>query len=346
MSTAAAAAGPLMHAVAGGNAAEAARLLSAGADPNEAMQLAGGGLTATALAAALAGPDMLTVLIRGGGDVNGAGTEVSPLAAAAIACKPEAASMLLAHGASIRGGAASPLFAACQGSCPSIARTLLEHGADPHAVTATGLTPLMVASWWGSSGCVRLLLKHDADLLATDHAGHDGVYLAAVRDHPDCLQLLLEAGAEADRATIHGWTALMAAARSGCTRCVESLLRHHAGADDRTPAGWTALHEAARHCHADIARLLVQADTAAGGGGLPPATPLATAVENICPGVMKAVLESVNELKSFRRHLDRAASMLDERAEDPSLPPAVQARIEACKAAIESTRDRLQDEGP
>jgi ankyrin repeat protein len=340
---------PVIRAAATGDLAELQQLLRGGEDANTVFPGVQGGLGVCPLgvAASTGNTGSVAALLAAGADVNGPNGTLAPLAEAALGCHQAVARILLAHGASVnvaRGSSQmTPLLAACQGACPSIASILLQHGANPHAETSRGITPLMAAAWWGSAGCLRVLLDRDPDLLATDHNGHDGVYFAALRDHPDCLKLLLDAGANVDRITIHGWSALMAAARSGCEPCVRSLIRHHADVGETTPAGWTALREAVDHCHAGIARLLIQANASVGRNGLRwPA--LETTVRNICPEVMKALLESVAAGHDLRKHVDAAAEQVRARLKSTDLPEAVKSRLQMCRDLLEQARERFEEE--
>ncbi len=339
----------VVAAAASGRIATLREVLTNGGDANEVYAGGRGGLGVSALGIASSGGDVAAVaaLLAAGADVNGPEGTLSPLAEAALGCHQAVARTLLDRGASpnlSRGSTqVTPLLAACQGACPSVASMLLRRGANPHAETSRGVTPLMAAAWWGSAGCLRELLERDPDLLATDHDGHDGVYFAALRDHPECLKLLLEAGANADRTTIHGWSALMAAARSGCEPCVRSLIKHHADVGESTPAGWTALREAVDHCHAGIAKLLIQANASVGRSG-PRWPALETTVRNICPDVMKALLESVAAAQDLRKHVNAAADDVRARLESSDLPGEVRSRLEACRDLLEQTRERLEDE--
>ena len=339
---------PLLRAVASGNRAEVSRRLADGDHVDAVLAGVAGqpGVCAAGIAAAAGDMPMLKLLLRAGAAIDGPTGAQSPLAEAALACRLDVAKLLIERGASAgvsRGQVkATPLLAACQGACPSIALLLITHGADPHAATSVGVTPLMVAAWWGSTGCMRVLLQHEPDLLATDHAGHDGIYFAALRHHADCLELLLQAGADANRATVRGWTALMAAARNGCERCVRALLEHHADSSAATPAGWTAMREAAHHCHADIARLLLEAYAAVHPGSGPRWPAFETAVKSICPGVMRAMIESVHDITAIRHHIKRAADEVETQLQVADLHENVRSRLEQSRDLLESALNRVE----
>jgi ankyrin repeat protein len=339
---------PLLRAVVSGNQAEVSRMLADGDHIDAVLVGVAGqpGVCAAGIAASAGDMPMLDLLLRAGAAIDGPTGAQSPLAEAALACRLDVAKLLIDRGASVsvsRGQIkTTPLLAACQGACPSIALLLISHGADPHAATSAGVTPLMVAAWWGSTGCVRVLLQHEPDLLATDYAGHDGIYFASLRHHADCLELLLQAGADANRATVRGWTALMAAARNGCDRCVRALLAHHADSSAATPAGWTAMREAAHHCHGHIARLLLEAKAAVHSGSGPRWPAFETAVQTICPDVMRAMIESVHDIKAIRHHIKRAADEVKTQLQAADLHSNVRSRLEQSRDLLESALNSVE----
>ncbi len=95
--------------------------------------------------------------------------EGTPLHVAASQAQPEAARILIAHGAAVDArtmNGSTPLhFAAFKGGKPGhllAARVLIEHGADVNARTDNGATPLSMALSRGNSEIVKLLRDHGA----------------------------------------------------------------------------------------------------------------------------------------------------------------------------------------
>jgi serine/threonine-protein phosphatase 6 regulatory ankyrin repeat subunit B len=109
---------------------------------------------------------------------------------------------------------------------------------------------------------VNELLKVGADANVTDTAGRTALSYAADNGDHDTAGLLLAAGADRSIADEDGWTPLIWASDLGWDAGVAMLLQHggRASLTRRDRYGQTALVVASRMGHADVVRLLLQAD--------------------------------------------------------------------------------------
>jgi ankyrin repeat protein len=90
----------------------------------------------------------------------------------------------------------------------NVLRLLLDAGAPTDTRDASGLTPLMDASWHGHLDAVQLLLKAGADLDARSATGASALTLAARHGHPVVVAHLLQAGADVESKNEAGESAL------------------------------------------------------------------------------------------------------------------------------------------
>jgi len=128
-------------------------------------------------------------------DDPGAASAFSPdgftaLHFAAFFGKPEAAKVLLEHGASVDAYtrnpfANQPLHAAAAGRHIEVCRVLLAAGADVNAIQHGGYTPLHVAAEHGDAEMTELFLSAGADPTLTTDAGETAADTAAAAGHAD-----------------------------------------------------------------------------------------------------------------------------------------------------------------
>jgi ankyrin repeat protein len=143
-------------------------------------------------------------------DDAGAATAFSPdgftaLHFAAFFGKPEAAKMLLEHGASVDAYthnpfANQPLHAAAAGRHIEVCRVLLAAGADVNATQHGGFTPLHEAAQHGDAEMTELFLSAGADPSLTTEAGETAADTAAAAGHADLADRIRAIGSgSADR---------------------------------------------------------------------------------------------------------------------------------------------------
>ncbi|MEQ4576889.1 MAG: ankyrin repeat domain-containing protein, partial [Gammaproteobacteria bacterium] len=177
---------PLSAAVSMRNAGIVAALLAAGAQIEHRLP---GGVTVLMLASALGLPDIVARLLAAGADVHASDAqELSPLHCAAL------------YGFTARDKA----------RLLALLDTLLLAGADPEAVAAGKVSPLLLllgARAEPSTPCeeqvvlagVERLLDEDVSLDVADPRGFGPLHLAALHGLPLLVQRLLRAGADPDR---------------------------------------------------------------------------------------------------------------------------------------------------
>ncbi|EDL25724.1 ankyrin repeat and protein kinase domain-containing protein 1 isoform 2 [Mus musculus] len=124
------------------------------------------------------------------------------------------------------------------------------------------VTPLHFLVAGGSLEQVRLLLSHDVDVDCQTASGYTPLLIATQDQQPDLCALLLAHGADTNLADEDGWAPLHFAAQNGDDHTARLLLDHGALVNAREHEGWTPLHLAAQNNFENVARLLVsrQAD--------------------------------------------------------------------------------------
>jgi ankyrin repeat protein len=160
------------------NADAVSRMLAAGLDPN---QLDPHGQPA--LIVALQGESLRVAKLLW--DAKGIQIDVrnhageTPLMMAALKAEVDAATALVAHGASVRKDGWSPLHYAATGGSAAIVKLLLDKGALLEARSPNGSTPLMMAARYGNEEAVDALLAAGADRTARNDLGMDASAFAA-----------------------------------------------------------------------------------------------------------------------------------------------------------------------
>jgi ankyrin repeat protein len=185
------------------------------------------------------GPEILTLLLDHGADVNGTDSNgFTPLMEAAAAptdafgqdSAVKRIHLLADRGADVNyrnAAGQSPLTVAMFPGHARIVRALLDRGADTHV---TGpYTPLHFAAYASDTIRVVALLKAGADVNATDNAGRTPLLLAAEGADRSTLQALLDAGANVNVRDASGQTPLLQTLQANAPDAALLLVRK--GAD-------------------------------------------------------------------------------------------------------------------
>jgi ankyrin repeat protein len=156
----------LHRAVENGNAAEAARLIRAGADFKAVDRY---GVAPLSLACARGNADIVELLLQAGADANTSLPEGETcLMSAASTGSLRAVKALLVRGANVNAveswrGQTALMWAAAEGHA-AVVDALLESGAEVNARSKAGFTPLLFAVRQGAVAAVRSLLKANANV--------------------------------------------------------------------------------------------------------------------------------------------------------------------------------------
>jgi uncharacterized protein len=194
-------------------------LIRAGANVNAANSY---GVTPLALACTNESAAMVERLLKAGADANGAPAGTPALMVAARTGNVAIVNSLLAHGANVNAKesahAQTALMWAVAEKHPEAAKLLIEHGADVHAHSASGFTPLLFAAQQGDVESARTLLEAGANV--NDAAPEDGSVLvvATHSGHEPLALFLLEKGADPNATDAYGITALHYALLKGLAR--------------------------------------------------------------------------------------------------------------------------------
>lgn len=164
-------------------------------------------------------PEVLTLLINAGADVNLSGRSgITPLIRASMTERADYMKLLLSHGANVAGkdksGETAMFYAARHGS-PEVIALLIAHGADINAQTPQGTTPLMAAIMDENSQSTETIIKSGADINLKDK---DGKSALGISDG-NIRELLIKSGA-----TIGGQEVWMA--QADLKQCMSKLFDH------------------------------------------------------------------------------------------------------------------------
>jgi len=208
--------------------------IKAGADVNETSEI--GWWTPLMLAAEHnENPDVLSVLIQAGADVNAMSYygETPLMLAAEHNENPDVLSVLIQAGADVNAKNpkedSTPLMdAARRNKNPEVLSVLIRAGAEVNEKDIVGSTPLMWAAGDNSAEILNVLIQAGADVNAKSDAGWTPLMEAAWQNSAEVLNALIKAGAEvnakADNGWASGWTALSFAAEKNKPEVVSLLL--------------------------------------------------------------------------------------------------------------------------
>jgi ankyrin repeat protein len=96
-----------------------------------------------------------------------------------------------------------------------IVEILLDNGADMKDVEARGLTPLMMACFFGNSDIASILIQRGSDVSSRDKSGYSALWYAAYNKKKRLMNILLRGGMEINIRDNCGRTVLMMSAASG-----------------------------------------------------------------------------------------------------------------------------------
>ena len=138
-----------------------------------------------------------------------------------------------------------------------VLEVLIDAGADIEATNNTGMSPLLVASWFGNLRSVEVLLKAGAGVSVADNEGRTCLTLAAFNGHTETVPLLCMPEVDVNQ-SLGGCTPLHGAAAKNHSDVAQVLI--DAGADIEARAdGETPLHYACMGGALRVAQMLVEA---------------------------------------------------------------------------------------
>ena len=147
----------------------------------------------------------------------------------------------------------------------SVVKTLAEAGANLNELDVWGMTPLMVAAYWGRANVVVELIRAGADVNGKG-IKQTALHWASISGRSNVIKTLTEAGANLNEHDWWGMTPLMWAAEEGHANVVVELIRAGTDVSDvsscelwQVGAGSTALHFAAAKDNFECGVLLVEA---------------------------------------------------------------------------------------
>lgn len=274
-------------------------------------------------------PEVITVLLKAGADIDPMGDAYSLIIAAAKNPNPKVLTVLVKAGADIEARSPdsmmTPLMYAAWQQNPEMITALLEAGADVNAANKTGWTPLMLAE---APKVIAILLKAGADVNARDLNGETVAAVAAefknpevfttllklgdnleadtnsitplmdaaMRNRVDVLIALLNAGAKIEAQDYHGWTPLMLA---GTPEVTTVLLKAGANLTARDGDGRTALMLAAEFKSPEMITVLLKAGADVEARDTNGMTPLMYAAgNNKNPDVINRLLKAGADAKA------------------------------------------------
>lgn len=210
---------------------------------------------------------LVKTLLDAGHDINGDGTRMTALMAAARGGNEKMVRFLLQRGA--RADVANNSFfgrqaihyASTAGKAECV-RILIEEGhADPNAGDLEGNTALHAAIFRGNDlNTIRVLLAAGASANACGREGYAALGLAIVSKNVQLVRMVVEAGAYVNTICVKGQRCLSFAAEAGGLEVVQYLLKVGAEVNARDrPGNYAALHYACRSGDVGIAQALVAA---------------------------------------------------------------------------------------
>ncbi|KAK1250659.1 hypothetical protein MKX08_010662 [Trichoderma sp. CBMAI-0020] len=148
-------------------------------------------------------PDMLTLLLEAGSDVNHQGPEgTTPLMEAACIGNTTHVRQLIEWKADVKCRNGNGDTALSLAGHPNVVRLLLEKGADPNLVNDAGMTALHLAIVNNKMGVIDVILAHQGsipvDVDKPDGEGFTAIHLAIMAQSSVAANKLIDHGAEVD----------------------------------------------------------------------------------------------------------------------------------------------------
>ncbi|KFO61670.1 Ankyrin repeat and protein kinase domain-containing protein 1, partial [Corvus brachyrhynchos] len=232
--------------------------------PEELCRVHENGLTLLHLMVMQGNVGKVRFLMSGRASVTSpAGCGCTPLLMAVQRRLPEICSILIEHGADVNApdeDGWTPLhFAAQHGDDRTVRLLLGAHArrqADSNMQEADGKTALHVAACFGDVGRVKLLAGQGADLERKQKNLRTPLHVAVERGKFRVVHYLLKNGISVNSLDQNHYSALHLAVVRGKYLICEKLIKYGANVELRTDKGWTPLHLASFKGHIEIIRLL------------------------------------------------------------------------------------------
>ena len=215
------------------------------------------------------------------------------------------ATLLIAHGAPIKGKGVQPLIGAVShGDYLKVAQLLVEKGANVNLPDIYGNHPLSAAAMVCNLKGVDFLISNGANPNTQDGAGLTApLYFAASSDYCETTtEYLLNHGAQVDIRTFAGRTALHQAVSQRAIKIIEVLFAHNADPNARDNYDYSPLNLAIQYGQLDLAKLLIEHGANVNmGTGRDEETPLqqATCTHNI--GLVKLLIAHGAEINAVSK---------------------------------------------
>jgi ankyrin repeat protein len=203
--------------------------------------------------------DIVNVLLENGADINRTNNQVTALCYAAMSGSIDIVNLLLKHPdldlwqeRIIENDA---LAFACKSGNLSTVILLLESGVSKlDRMYYIGISPLMVASFFGHKELVDFFIASGADINASDRCGHTALMYAAAGGHGDIAQALFET----DKNICDKEKCLMLACKGGNLEIVKLFADADVDFAHKDEYGATILIFAVDGCNIDVVKFILE----------------------------------------------------------------------------------------
>ncbi|KAF5026432.1 hypothetical protein F66182_1497 [Fusarium sp. NRRL 66182] len=254
---------PLLAATAAGNIEAAYLLVQLGAD----VKVTSEGLNGIHLAVMAQSKPLIRFFAKQHVPIDAKleSTGSTPLIQAATKGNPEIVSLLIRLGADVNAADKdgwTALHRAAEHGQKQIVEILLENAADPEAETAEGMRPHHVSNDQGRGSITEILNKSIPDTPAarqeSDARSVAALFRAVESGHLARVVQLLEEGVDVDLLDMDGRSPLSLAAEHGWTNIVLALINRSASLDLKDAYGGSPLWWASRYGHDNIVEHLLE----------------------------------------------------------------------------------------